>query len=216
MIESAIGVYTGELQVQRVGYHDKPRLEAAIPDGVQRSPRDVAAVAGVTAVAVRAEAAALVSSNERTYGVSVVGVQPGREPAVSSIPGAVRDGRYLRRTDDVGGRRRPDPGPQPVGRGRRRADHARPGPRRLARRHASARSWACSRADRRTSTARSWRCRSPAMQSAFALDDEAHSIVVRTQHARGRAGRGDGAIRTLAARTARRWPCCPGTSCSRG
>ena len=43
----------------------------------------------------RAEATALVSSEERTFGAVVVGVEPDREQAVSSLPGTVRAGRYL-------------------------------------------------------------------------------------------------------------------------
>jgi putative ABC transport system permease protein len=94
MIGSAIGVYTGELQVQHAGYHDKPRLEATIPRASDLAAR-IAKVPDVRAVSVRAEAAALVSSEERTFGAVVVGVEPDREPAVSSIPGTVRAGRYL-------------------------------------------------------------------------------------------------------------------------
>jgi len=98
MIGSAIGVYTGELQVQRVGYHDKPQLEATIPDASSLAAR-IRSVPGVRAVSVRAEAVALISSAARTFGASVVGVEPDREPAVSSIPGTVRAGRYLSADD---------------------------------------------------------------------------------------------------------------------
>jgi len=98
MIGSAIGVYTGELQVQHVGYHDKPQLEATIPDASALAGR-VASVSGVRAVSVRAEAEALISSEARTFGASVVGVDPDREPTVSSLPGTVRPGRYLTMDD---------------------------------------------------------------------------------------------------------------------
>ena len=46
-------------------------------------------------VAARATAFALASSEDRSYGIAVFGVEPQFEPAVSSIPGLVRDGRYL-------------------------------------------------------------------------------------------------------------------------
>ena len=94
MIQGAVGVFTGDLQVQVRGYNAKPRLRQTIGDAAAVEAK-VAAVPGVTAVAARAESYALVSSPTRTYGALVVGVQPGREPAVSTIPGAVRRGRYL-------------------------------------------------------------------------------------------------------------------------
>ncbi|MGE0813429.1 MAG: ABC transporter permease [Vicinamibacterales bacterium] len=94
MIESAIGVYTGDLQVQHVGYHAKPRIEATVPDADALAVR-MAAMPGVAAVATRAQAEALVSSPSRTFGAAVVGVRPDREPEVSTIPGTVRAGRYL-------------------------------------------------------------------------------------------------------------------------
>jgi ABC-type lipoprotein release transport system permease subunit len=38
---------------------------------------------------------ALASSEQRSFGIQVTGVQPAYEPNVSTIPGLVRDGRYL-------------------------------------------------------------------------------------------------------------------------
>jgi len=99
MIESAIGVYTGDLQVQRAGYHAKPQLEATMPDAAALESL-IASVPAVTAVTMRAEAEVLVSSANRTFGASVVGVEPAREREVSSIPGTVRTGRYLVPADE--------------------------------------------------------------------------------------------------------------------
>ncbi len=98
MIESAIGVYTSDLQVQHVGYHQKPQLEATVPDAAGLAAR-IARVPGVSAVTVRAEAFALVSSPARTVGAAIVGVEPTGEPRLSSLPGTVRTGRYLSADD---------------------------------------------------------------------------------------------------------------------
>jgi putative ABC transport system permease protein len=94
MIESAVSVFTGHLQVQAAGYHDDPSLEKSLP-GASALEARVSAVSGVRAVAGRAESYALVSSPTRTYGAEIVGVEPRREPAVSTIPRAVREGRFL-------------------------------------------------------------------------------------------------------------------------
>jgi len=61
MIESAVSVFTGHLQVQARGYHDDPRLEGSLGDATALEER-VSAVPGVEAVASRAEAYALAFS----------------------------------------------------------------------------------------------------------------------------------------------------------
>jgi putative ABC transport system permease protein len=94
MIESAVSVFAGHLQVQARGYHDDPRLERSL-HGASDLERRVSAVPGVRAVAARAETYALVSSPTRTYGAAIVGVQPRQEPALSTIPRSVREGRFL-------------------------------------------------------------------------------------------------------------------------
>jgi putative ABC transport system permease protein len=98
MIESAVSVFTGHLQVQVRGYHDDPRLEKSLADASALEAR-VSAVSGVQAVASRAESYALVSSPSRTYGAAIVGVEPQREPALSTIPRSVREGRFLASPD---------------------------------------------------------------------------------------------------------------------
>jgi ABC-type lipoprotein release transport system permease subunit len=94
MIESAVGVFTGHLQVQATGYHDKPLLENHLDEASALEAR-IASVQGVSAVAARAESYALVSSASRTHGAAIVGVEPDREPELSSVPGSIRKGRYL-------------------------------------------------------------------------------------------------------------------------
>ena len=46
-------------------------------------------------IAARAAGFALVSSNDRSYGLQILGVEPEFEPFVSTIPGLVKQGRYL-------------------------------------------------------------------------------------------------------------------------
>ena len=50
---------------------------------------------GNDAVAARGSAFALASSEERSFGAQVIGVQPEYEPRVSSLPGLIADGNYL-------------------------------------------------------------------------------------------------------------------------
>jgi ABC-type lipoprotein release transport system permease subunit len=54
---------------------------------------------GTQAVAARGQAFALASSEDRSFGVLITGVQPLYEPSVSSFPGLVSRGRYLQADD---------------------------------------------------------------------------------------------------------------------
>ncbi|MFP4388085.1 MAG: ABC transporter permease [Desulfococcaceae bacterium] len=94
MINSALWIHTGHFQVQAEGYHDDPSVRKVVADP-DRVAQVLSDVPQVTAFAPRAAGFALVSSETRTYGVMVNGVDPKREPAVSRIPKLVREGRFL-------------------------------------------------------------------------------------------------------------------------
>ena len=98
IINDTLRVYTGQMQVQREGYLDKPQMRASIPDARALAAR-LRADAGVAAIAVRAQGFALASSGTRSYGVPAIGVDPQYEPRVSTIPGLVKRGRYLAAVD---------------------------------------------------------------------------------------------------------------------
>ena len=93
MIDNTLQAFTGHLQVQAPGYKDdlKMRQVVSAVDSLASGIRDDT---GLDKVAVRSAAFALVSSEDRSYGVQVFGVDPQREALVSSLPGLVRDGRY--------------------------------------------------------------------------------------------------------------------------
>ena len=96
MVDSSLRIYTAHMQVQRAGFIDKPQIRKTVPDAVALAARLRAdpALRGVS-IAARAQAFALVSSEKRSYGVQVVGVEPQFEPAVSTIPRLVKSGRFL-------------------------------------------------------------------------------------------------------------------------
>jgi ABC-type lipoprotein release transport system permease subunit len=50
-------------------------------------------------VSARAQTFVLASSKDRSYGVVIIGVEPKFEPVVSSIPGLVKEGRFLKSND---------------------------------------------------------------------------------------------------------------------
>jgi len=98
MIDNTLKLFSGHLQVQADGYQDNPKLRTSIPD-VRSLTATLRAAMPATRIAPRAAGFALVSSEERSFGVEVVGVDPASEPGVSTVPGMVTQGRYLRESD---------------------------------------------------------------------------------------------------------------------
>jgi putative ABC transport system permease protein len=100
MINSAVKLHTGHLQVQARGYNDKRSIRLVVPD-----PEAVGAILnqhpGVAAYTFRATAFSLASSKERTYGVMVIGIDPEREAKVSTLKKLVRQGSYLSAEDNL-------------------------------------------------------------------------------------------------------------------
>ncbi|MBT8442694.1 MAG: FtsX-like permease family protein [Gammaproteobacteria bacterium] len=94
MIDNSLRAFTGHMQVQAAGYKDDRKMRQSVPGAAELADR-VRAETGLNTVAARAAAFALASSEDRSYGIQVYGVQPDFEPGVSSIPGLVKRGRYL-------------------------------------------------------------------------------------------------------------------------
>lgn len=98
MIANTLKVYTGSLQVQAPGYKDDGKMRQVVPDAAPLADR-LRQDLGLAAVSARGVAFALASSEERSFGMQVVGVDPEHEPLVASIPGLVAEGRYLAKDD---------------------------------------------------------------------------------------------------------------------
>jgi ABC-type lipoprotein release transport system permease subunit len=98
MINFSVKIHTGHLQVQAEEYADRKEVRRVVdrPEPVMQRLRRIEDVEAVTA---RAEAFSLVSAKERTYGVMVIGIDPRREAAVSTLESTVRRGDYLENND---------------------------------------------------------------------------------------------------------------------
>ncbi|MBN2468758.1 MAG: ABC transporter permease [Deltaproteobacteria bacterium] len=98
MINSAVKIHTGHLQVQAEGYNERKDIRLVVPD-----PEAVAAVLektpGIEAYTFRATTFSLVSSRDRTYGIAVIGIDPKGEARVSTISDIIREGEYF--SDDA-------------------------------------------------------------------------------------------------------------------
>lgn len=94
MINNTLRSFSGHLQVQAPGYKDDLKMRQSVP-GIQVLAAMFREDDGSTKVAARGAAFALVSSEERSYGIQVFGVEPVFEPGVSNIPGLIKQGRFL-------------------------------------------------------------------------------------------------------------------------
>jgi len=94
MINNTLRMFSGQIQVQRVGYQEDQKIRQSVADirAVAATVRDRFPDANVAA---RANAFVLVSSEDRSFGTRVVGVEPTHEAGVSTIPGLIAEGRYL-------------------------------------------------------------------------------------------------------------------------
>ena len=98
MINTAVKISTGHLQIQAEKYREKKSIRFVIPD-----PGKIIAVLnhipGVAAYSLRGQAFSLISSQNRTYGALVTGVEPQREAKVSRMKKLIREGNFLTRED---------------------------------------------------------------------------------------------------------------------
>jgi ABC-type lipoprotein release transport system permease subunit len=94
MVDNGLKAFTGHLQVQAPGFLDDEKMRQVVPDILPLADR-LRESLGSDRVAARGQAFVLASSEDRSYGVAVFGVEPAFEPVVSSIPGLVSEGRYL-------------------------------------------------------------------------------------------------------------------------
>ncbi len=98
MITTAVKVHTGHVQVQAEGYREKMDIWLVVPD-----PDTVSRILGdipeIEAYTVRANAFSLVSSENRTYGVLLIGIDPEKEAKVSTLWKLIRRGDYLGKND---------------------------------------------------------------------------------------------------------------------
>ncbi len=94
MKESTLRIFDGYAEFQPEGYAADPGLDRSIADP-EALLQGAAGIHGVTTAAPRVNGFAILANGERSYGAAVIGVDPAREPRVSSIAATVRDGRFL-------------------------------------------------------------------------------------------------------------------------
>jgi len=98
MIDNTLKSYTGHMQIQRDAYNDDPKIRNSFDNIVPLAQkiRKQLNSAGIAArVAARGVAFAMTSSEMRSYGLQIIGIEPQYEAKVSTLPGLINKGRYF-------------------------------------------------------------------------------------------------------------------------
>ncbi|PSW06631.1 ABC transporter permease [Photobacterium lipolyticum] len=98
MIDNSLSLFSGHLQIQHRQYLDTPKLRYDI-ENPQQLAKELRTQLGTDAVASRAATFSLVSSDERSFGVQVIGVEPEYDTHTSTLSGLIKKGRYLSGND---------------------------------------------------------------------------------------------------------------------
>ena len=98
MINASVKSRTGHMKVLADGYHEDPKIRKVIsrPDAVAKVLDAAPHIQGYT---FRANGFALLSSDQRTYGGLITGIDPEREAKVSNLAATIRKGRFLLPSD---------------------------------------------------------------------------------------------------------------------
>ena len=100
MIENTLRLFDGYGEVQQPGYLDDPGIRSTISDYTQLQ-KDLEQIPTMEGVGARAIGYALLSTDARSYGAQIAGVQPQNESKVSTVAHNIRSGRYLQDNDVI-------------------------------------------------------------------------------------------------------------------
>ncbi|MEM7360016.1 MAG: FtsX-like permease family protein [Pseudomonadota bacterium] len=98
MIENSLKAYAGHIQISATGYSDEPKLRLTV-DNITELAELLRREIPELSVSMRGETFVMASSEERSFGLQVAGVDVAHEATVSSIPGLLAEGQYLRAGD---------------------------------------------------------------------------------------------------------------------
>lgn len=100
MIRSATDFLLGHVQIQHESFIESEQFRHRVQDatGVLRR---IERIEGVQAATARAQVGALISVGESSLAGLVMGIQPEREPLLSTLPSRMIKGRYLEAADEA-------------------------------------------------------------------------------------------------------------------
>jgi len=94
MIDNSLQAFSGHIQLQHPAYLEQPKMRYAVGNIADRAQR-LRDELELSSISARAAGFALASSQDRSYGLQILGVDARHEPLVSTLPGLIKRGRYL-------------------------------------------------------------------------------------------------------------------------
>ncbi len=94
MIDNTLKSYTGHMQIQHSAYNENPKIRNSF-DAIIPLASKIRKQLGSNMVAARGVAFAMTSSEQRSYGLQIIGVEPQFEIKVSTLPGLINKGHYF-------------------------------------------------------------------------------------------------------------------------
>jgi ABC-type lipoprotein release transport system permease subunit len=94
MLQNALKVYTGAIEIFKKGYRDIGGNEYLITD-VSAIEKAIAPIEGITSYTSRYETYGLLSSREQSAAAMVAGINPEKESGISELKAALIEGHYL-------------------------------------------------------------------------------------------------------------------------
>ena len=100
MIDNSLNLFSGHLQIQDMRYLDDPKQRYDITSAAQIAS-ELRQQLNLDTIALRGEAFSLLSSEQRSFGAQIMGVQPEFDHHTSTISGLMQQGRYFVDDDDA-------------------------------------------------------------------------------------------------------------------
>ena len=98
--DRTLTLLTGSGQIHAPGYLDDPTVARVFPD-IGAATQEILNSNQIAAWVRRLKVPAMVQSEFKTMPLTLIGVEPGREHAISVIPDSVAQGQYLAATEDA-------------------------------------------------------------------------------------------------------------------
>ena len=95
MIDNSLQAFSGHIQLQHPAYLEQPKMRYAMPD-VDALAQRLRDELGLDSISARATGFALASSEDRSYGLQLLGVDARHEPRGVDTARPGQRGRYLR------------------------------------------------------------------------------------------------------------------------
>ncbi len=98
MIDNSLNMFSGHLQIQDERYLDNPKPRYDVPNP-QALVERLKTQLDIENIAIRGSTFSLLSSEKRSFGAQILGVQPEFDRNTSTVPGLIVQGRYLSDND---------------------------------------------------------------------------------------------------------------------